>query len=249
MKKLLNIILFIPAILISQKNITGTVVDINNNSVADVKVSIEGEKSETLTDAKGVFSLITDGTGNLLFLKDGFSGKSVSFEESTYTVNVTLNKIKKIIDDEKRTNSLRNVVVNSGLDFVEIIANRIAGAKIKNDYNGNKNITLRGRQSFKTNSDAVIWEINGMIYNSPPPMDISQIKYLEVLRDMASTNKYGSMGGAGVLIIKTEVTEKQYQSSRNLWNAPPPLTDEERKALKAERKAKRLAKKEKNKKN
>ena len=128
MKKLLNILLFIPAILIAQKNITGTVVDINNNSIADVKVSIEGEKSETLTDAKGAFSLITDGTGNLLFLKDGFSGKSVSFQESTYTVNVTLSKLKKIIDDEKRTNSLRNVVVNSGLDFVEIIANRIAGA-------------------------------------------------------------------------------------------------------------------------
>jgi TfoX/Sxy family transcriptional regulator of competence genes len=74
-------------------------------------------------------------------------------------------------------------------------------------------------------------------------MDISQIRYLEVLRDMASTNKYGSLGGAGVIILKTEVTEKEYQSSRNLWNAPPPLNDEERKALKAEKKAKRLAKK------
>ena len=48
---------------------------------------------------------------------------------------------QEIIDDEKRTNSLRNVNTVSGLDFVEIIANRIAGAKIKKDFNGNKNIS------------------------------------------------------------------------------------------------------------
>ncbi len=249
MKKSFLLILFIPAILISQKNITGTVVDINNNLLIGVKVNVEGSNEQVFSEANGAFTIITKVDGDLLFSKDGFSSQSVHFEESTYTVNVTLNEVKKIIDDEKRTNSLRNINVISGLDFVEIIANRIAGAKIKKDFNGNKNITLRGRQSFKTNSDAVIWEINGMIYNSPPPMDISQIRYLEVLKDMASTNRYGSQGGAGVIILKTIVTENEYKSSRNLWNAPPPLTDEERKALKAERKAKRLAKKEKNKKN
>jgi hypothetical protein len=131
----------------------------------------------------------------------------------------------------------------SGRDLIEVIAGRIAGAKIKTDFRGNKNISLRGRQSFITASDAVIWEVNGMIYDAPPPIDISQVRYLEVFKDLASTNKYGGQGGAGVIILKTEVTEKEYQSSRNLWNAPPPLTEEEKKALKAERKAKRLAKK------
>jgi len=243
MKKIFFLSLLIPALLASQKNITGTVFDINGKTLPGVTVSVEGNNEKTLTTENGFFSIATKDSGDLLFSKDGYSSQSVPFKESTYTLNISLSVIKKIIDDEKRTNSLRNVNTVSGLDFVEIIANRIAGAKIKVDFNGNKNISLRGRQSFKTNSDAVIWEINGMIYNAPPPMDISQIRYLEVLRDMASTNKYGSLGGAGVIILKTEVTEKEYQSSRNLWNAPPPLTAEERKALKAEKKAKRLAKK------
>tara|TARA_B100001059_G_scaffold232042_1_gene269121 strand:+ start:689 stop:1438 length:750 start_codon:yes stop_codon:yes gene_type:complete len=249
MKKIFFLSLLIPSLLSSQKNLTGTVINSKGETLSGVTVSVEGDGEETITSQSGSFNITTRGSGDLLFSKDGFSSKSVHFEESTYTLNVTLNVEKKIIDDEKRTNSLRNVNTVSGLDFVEIIANRIAGAKIKKDFNGNKNITLRGRQSFKTTSDAVIWEINGMIYNAPPPMDISQIRYLEVLRDMASINKYGSLGGAGVIILKTEVTEKEYQSSRNLWNTPPPLTDEERKALKAEKKAKRLAKKAKKNKN
>jgi len=158
-----------------------------------------------------------------------------------------MNEVKNIIDKDKKTNSLRNIKIISGRDLIEVIAGRIAGAKIQSGYGGNKNITLRGRQSFSTGSDGVIWDINGMIYNSPPPLDISQIRYLEVLKDMASTNRYGSQGGAGVIILKTEVTKAEYQSSKNLWNAPPPLTKEERKALKAERKAKRKEKKEKKK--
>tara|TARA_B100000780_G_scaffold63733_1_gene41548 strand:+ start:491 stop:1240 length:750 start_codon:yes stop_codon:yes gene_type:complete len=247
MKKSLIILLFIPFFLNAQKKITGTVVDINNKPLTGVKVIIEDNQGETLTESNGAFSLITNGDGNLLFSKVGFSGQSIPFNSSTYALNITMNEVKNIIDKDKKTNSLRNIKIISGRDLIEVIAGRIAGAKIQSGYGGNKNITLRGRQSFSTGSDGVIWDINGMIYNSPPPLDISQIRYLEVLKDMASTNRYGSQGGAGVIILKTEVTKAEYQSSKNLWNAPPPLTKEERKALKAERKAKRKEKKEKKK--
>ena len=248
MKKLLIILLFIPVFLNAQKKITGTVVDADNNPLMGVKVIVEGSKSEALTESDGSFSLITNGKGDLLFSKVGFSGQSLTFDQSTYTVNITMNTVKNIIGKDKKTNSLRNMKIVSGRDLVEVIAGRIAGAKIKTDSRGNKNISIRGRQSFKS-SDAVIWEVNGMIYNSPPPLDISQVRYLEVLRGLASANKYGSLGGAGVIILKTEVTDAEYESSQNLWNSPPPMTKEERKALSAERKAKRLARKAKNKKN
>tara|TARA_B110000444_G_scaffold261476_1_gene313975 strand:- start:2420 stop:3163 length:744 start_codon:yes stop_codon:yes gene_type:complete len=247
MRKILIALLLVPVLLFSQKKITGTVVDADNNLLVGVKVIVEEDNSETLTEADGTFSLITNGKGNLLFSKVGFSGQSLGFDQSTYTVNITLNGDKSIIGKDKKTNSLRNMKIVSGRDLVEVIAQRIAGAKIITGSRG-KNISIRGRQSFKS-SDAVIWEVNGMIYNSPPPIDISQVRYLEVLRGLASANKYGSQGGAGVIILKTEVTDAEYESSQNLWNAPPPMTKEERKALKAERKAKRLARKAKNKKN
>jgi hypothetical protein len=243
MKKILIIFLSIPFLLNAQKKITGTVVDSNNNFLMGVKVSIEETNLETLTEVNGDFSILSNGEGNLLFSKVGFSGQSLPFDSSTYTVNITMNQTKNIIGKDKKTNSLRNLKIISGRDLIEVIAGRIAGAKIKTDFRGNKNISIRGRQSFGTASDAVIWDINGMIYNSPPPLDISQVRYLEVLRDIASTNRYGSQGGAGVIILKTEVTDSEYKSSRNLWNTPPPLTKEERKALKAEKKALKAAKK------
>ena len=46
-------------------------------------------------------------------------------------------------------------------------------------FNGNKNIALRGRQSFSTQADTVLWDIDGLIFNAPPPLDINQVQYVE----------------------------------------------------------------------
>ncbi|MDG2372540.1 MAG: hypothetical protein P8L83_08000 [Flavobacteriaceae bacterium] len=88
--------------------------------------------------------------------------------------------------------------------------------------------------------NSVMWEIDGMLYETPPPIDVSQIRYVNALVGLSETNKYGQQGAGGVIVIKTEnyVTKQEYESSRNLWNIPPPLSKEERKA-------KRLAKKNK----
>tara|TARA_B100000768_G_C11278139_1_gene377003 strand:- start:1667 stop:2410 length:744 start_codon:yes stop_codon:yes gene_type:complete len=237
MKKLLVILLIFPLNIICQKKINGTIVDKNEIFLSGVLVKVEGSKTEVLSDDNGFYSLTASKAGDLLFSKAGFSSQSVPYDETTYTINVTLNEAEEKIEPDRRTNSLRSAENFSGRDLIIVIAGKIPGARIK----GGK-IALRGRQSFKE-SDAVIWEVNGMIYNTPPPLDISQIRYLDVKKGLAETNIYGSQGGAGVIILKTEVTEKEYQSANNLWNKPPPLTKEEKRELKAKRKAKRLLKK------
>ena len=241
MKKLLIILLIFPINLVGQKKITGTVVNQNEELLIGVKVSVEETTEEVITESNGFFEITVSKIGNLLFSKVGFLSQSVPYDKTTYTINVTLNKVENKIEPDRKTNSLRNTKSFSGRDLLVIIAGKIPGARIK----GGK-IALRGRQSFKE-SDAVIWEVNGMIYNSPPPLDISQIRYLDVKKGLAETNIYGSLGGAGVIILKTEVTEKEYQSPNNLWNTPPPITKEKRRELKAERKANRILRKKKEK--
>ena len=147
---------------------------------------------------------------------------------------------KSVIDPEKASTNT--------LDLVDAIYNRVSGAQIKSDYNGNKNIALRGRQSFSTQADTVIWDIDGLIFNSPPPLDINQVAYVEVLKDLSATNKYGSQGGAGVIVVRTSISDAKKDSSRNIWNAPLPLTKAQRDSIKQDKKAKKAARKAKRKK-
>ena len=108
----------------------------------------------------------------------------------------------------------------SSMSLVDALASRIPGAKKITDRMGNKNIAIRGRQSFKTAGNQVLWEIDGVIYNNPPVLNANQVKYVEVLSGLAATNKYGSEGGAGVIIIKTAVGsdyDDLINSPKNLW--------------------------------
>ena len=106
----------------------------------------------------------------------------------------------------------------SSMSLVDALASRIPGAKRVTDRMGNKNIAIRGRQSFKTAGNEVLWEIDGVIYINPPVLYANQVKYVEVLSGLAATNKYGSEGAAGVIVVKTNVSEQKFNSRKNLWN-------------------------------
>ena len=130
----------------------------------------------------------------------------------------------------------------SSMSLVDALASRIPGAKKITDRMGNKNIAIRGRQSFKTAGNQVLWEIDGVIYNNPPVLNANQVKYVEVLSGLAATNKYGSEGAAGVIVVKTNVSAEKFNSRRNLWNRSSPLP-KKKKDKKAKKKKDKKAKK------
>lgn len=162
--------------------------------------------------------------------------------------SVTLNEVV-VSETEKKSVIDPNKASTNTLDLVDAIYSRVSGAQIKSDYNGNKNIALRGRQSFSTQADTVIWDIDGLIFNSPPPLDINQVAYVEVLKDLSATNKYGSQGGAGVIVVRTSISDAKKGSSKNIWNAPLPLTKAQRDSIKQAKKAAKAARKAKKLKN
>ena len=47
---------------------------------------------------------------------------------------------------------------------------------------------------------------------------MQKVKYVEVKTGLAATNKYGSQGAGGVILVKTNVSSDEFNSSRNLWN-------------------------------
>ena len=119
-----------------------------------------------------------------------------------------------------QTNDQESVIVNSDIiasqSLVDALSNRIPGARKITDRYGNKNLMLRGRQSFKTAGDEVLWDIDGIRYSNPPVLNINQVKYVEVLKGLAATNKYGSEGAGGVIIVKTNVNPEEINSGRNV---------------------------------
>jgi outer membrane receptor protein involved in Fe transport len=145
---------------------------------------------------------------------------------------------------QSQTNEKGSVIKNSKIvssqTLVDALANRIPGARKITDKYGNGNIALRGRQSFKTSGNQVLWEIDGIIYPNPPTLNVNQVKYVEVLKGLAATNKYGSEGAGGVIIVKTNVNPEKINSGRNLWT---PKKVKPKKVKKKKKKKKKKSKK------
>ena len=133
---------------------------------------------------------------------------------------------------------IKNAKIVSSQTLVDALANRIPGARKITDKYGNGNIALRGRQSFKTSGNQVLWEIDGIIYPNPPTLNVNQVKYVEVLKGLAATNKYGSEGAGGVIIVKTNVNPEKINSGRNLWT-PKKIIQKLSNQKKSKRKRKR----------
>ena len=121
---------------------------------------------------------------------------------------------------QSQTNEQQSVIVNSDIiasqSLVDALSNRIPGARKITDKYGNSNIALRGRKSFKTSGNQVLWEIDGIIYPNPPTLHVNQVKFVDVLKGLAATNKYGSEGAGGVIIVKTNVNPEEINSGRNV---------------------------------
>ena len=106
--------------------------------------------------------------------------------------------------DDKVTQAQQIAI--SSMSLVDALASRYPGARKYIDRMGNNNIALRGRQSFKTAGNQVLWEIDGVLYNNPPSLYANQVKYVEILNGLAATNRYGSEGAGGVVVVKTNVS-------------------------------------------
>jgi hypothetical protein len=160
--------------------------------------------------------------------------------KNTYILTLIFITTFSFSQEDKIATAQQNAV--SSMSLVDALASRIPGARKITDRRGNRNIALRGRQSFKTAGDQVLWEIDGVLYTNPPELNASQIKYVEVLSGLTATNKYGSEGGAGVIVVMTNVSDEKFNSRKNIWNRSKKVTSKKprRKSLKRRKRSPNL---------
>lgn len=106
--------------------------------------------------------------------------------------------------------------------LVSAIIRRVPSARKISDRFGNENLSLRGRNSVAAAGDEVLWDIDGVTFQTPPMLSVSEVIYVEVIKGLAAGNKYGSDGAGGVVIVKTSVSASKQElinSPKNLWRS------------------------------
>ena len=126
-------------------------------------------------------------------------------------------------------NSFKYGIIGSNQDatgsptgLIAAIIRRVPSAKKVSDRYGNPSVSLRGRNSIVAAGDEVLWEIDGVTFQTPPMLSVNEVVYVEIIKGLAATNKYGSEGAAGVIIVKTSVSASKRElinSPKNLWRS------------------------------
>ncbi len=82
----------------------------------------------------------------------------------------------------------------------EALRGKISGFQVK-DGKG----YIRGTGSSITQDYPVAWEVDGVFTTDEPTyLDLSQIKSIHALKTLAATNKYGTLGAGGVIVVTTK---------------------------------------------
>jgi tetratricopeptide (TPR) repeat protein len=85
----------------------------------------------------------------------------------------------------------------------QALAGRFAGLNLRTDEFGREYAFLRPNGSISRSIPA-LWDVDGVIYETAPPLDLSNIEDVAIIRSMAGTVVYGSEGAGGVIVVHTK---------------------------------------------
>ncbi|MBP2832855.1 carboxypeptidase-like regulatory domain-containing protein [Aquimarina sp. U1-2] len=95
--------------------------------------------------------------------------------------------------------------------IVNALQGRVANYRIAPDGNG---VILRSNNSINLTNNA-LWDVNGTLYEGfPPPIDLTTIEDVFVIKGLAGALRYGTLGSGGVIVIKTTTNLAPSKSSR-----------------------------------
>ena len=216
-----------------QRTVTGTVTDEKGAPLPNVSIIIKGTKSGTVTKPDGTYSLVVpSGNRTLVFSFAGMEAREVAIGEDNVvnaSLTLTANTMENIVVvgygvQQKKAFTGSSSKVNpqqiSTLMTPSVdkeLAGRAAGVQVINSsgqINAPATIRIRGIQSvsqgnqplFVVDGVPVITGNLSATTNSNALADINpaDIESIEVLKDGAALNIYGSRGAAGVIQITTK---------------------------------------------
>ena len=214
------------------QNISGKVTYLNV-ALPKVNIIVNNNEQGTETDDKGAYQIKTN-TGDIItYSYVGFETISILIEDITSVLNIEMvvkaNDLDEIVikstnkesdyNKSKQRFSTSKGLVNqeaagysvayvggNKIDLMyasltEALDGRVAGVRL--DPSTGK-LAIRTKTSIFYDA-AVLWDVDGVIFTDEPPINFASIENIFILKSLAATNLYGSLGAGGVIVITTKI--------------------------------------------
>lgn len=233
----------------ASSTITGTVVDKDNQPVADVTVSVLERRNSTITDKNGKFEVICkDKSGELLvFEKTGYANITIQASDVKTNIILETTPVEMGISDDvnipfgiRKKREITGAISTLGMNTMphnltgsisNYLAGRLPGLYVSDPGNvpGNNDgyLLSRGLDAYPVyggpRSVAPLLLLDGA--ERPfSELDAQEIESITVLKDAAATAWYGVRGGNGVILVTTRrgnVNKSQITfDASNIWQVP-----------------------------
>ena len=214
-------VMAVPAVVQSDKKITGTVLDATGMPVIGANVMVKGTTNGTITDMDGKFSLDVEEGATLVVSYIGFANQEIKVGKQT-NLSIAMKEDAEALDElvvvgygvQKKVNLTGSVSSVSSKELIErpqpnvqnMIQGKVNGLQIVTNTaqpgRDSGSILVRGKGSFGADSaplilvDGVVGELSALA-----PEDIESIS---VLKDAASSSIYGARAANGVILVTTK---------------------------------------------
>ena len=200
------------------ENVTGRVLDSNNQPVVGASVIVVGTTNGTTTGSDGSFSLKAAEGQQLEVSFIGMTTKQVPV--SFTPITVILDEASTMIDEavvigygtaKKRdlTGSIVNVdaqdIANRpASNPLASLQGRIAGVQITNTGRAGQDPEIRIRGTNSINGFTPLYVVDGMFTDNINFLNVNDIESFEILKDPSSLAIFGVRGANGVIIVTTK---------------------------------------------
>ena len=214
------------------QNISGKVTYLNV-ALPNVNIIVNNNEQGTESDEKGNY-LIKANIGDVItYNYVGFEIITILTEDITRVLNIEMvvkaNDLDEIVikstnkesdyNKSKERFSTSKGLVNqeaagysvvyiggNKIDLIyasltEALDGRVAGVRL--DRSTGK-LAIRTKTSIFYDAP-VLWDVDGVIFTDEPPINFASIENIFILKSLAATNLYGSLGAGGVIVITTKI--------------------------------------------
>jgi hypothetical protein len=99
--------------------------------------------------------------------------------------------------------------------IAQALRGKISNYKLVTDLYGNEYVRLR-ETSFTGTVVYALWDVDGILYTEVPIVDLNNIKEIALIKGLAGTVKYGSVGAGGVIIVTTKSNSYTSAASKDI---------------------------------
>ncbi len=206
----------------TKKQISGTITDVNGESLIGANVVEKGTTNGTVTDFDGKFSLNVGNNAILQVSYLGYISQDISTEGKT-SLDIVLKEDSKSLEEvvvigygvQKKsdvTGAITSVkgdalASRSVENIQQALQGKAAGVQVMGGSSApgtSPAVRIRGISSNSSGNSEPLYIVDGLKVKDIAYLDPNNIKSMEILKDGASAAIYGVEAGNGVVLITTK---------------------------------------------